>query len=596
MHFIFQGDKGGCSTKLAAQLVNVNKPNSATTTEILAMFEAVDSYENMTTAFDIYNQQFTDLQRSAEIEVDGKKRSCRLFLFGDYEFLTRVMGHLGPVSVYPCIWCYVPLAHLHNTGGLPHTPKIYNHESGKWVDNVNWPSKRTPHQMQQDLADNIADQRNRGDTKKNSRYYNSIHRRQIFPITTDNDHIIPPILHIMLGLTVRYFKDVEVICRKYDRTEVIEGDQEVYEEWEEKTREVYRKEEDMEGLKDEAEYMNSVLDGFVKCKNNVDVNKGLSEKCSMPTCALINHKVKGTDASDIKWVECVSCRDGTDEGVAWFHVDCAGLRNEDVEREGFKYKCMRCEGKMQSQDDVLKWQKGRIKDVKKAVQEKGKEVQKAKKALQAVYKKVEKIMGPKERELNRILEEELKVKKQAYHSQCYVGNHCHIILKKANEMLRVIDGLEEHGRYIELFSRLHNIFQYTEARFLSEHEIKSLCALCWDLGIWFPQNFPEQSIPPKLHILIGHVPECAMRWHTLGLLAEHGLESLHAQVNADNRIYNVVRDQERRMILRFKSHGLRAIVNTSGLHRQTRKCDKTPNCDGYLSTVNGERLCQTCSK
>ena len=40
------GDKGGSTTKLVAQVCNLTNPNTATTTEILAMYEVVDTYEN----------------------------------------------------------------------------------------------------------------------------------------------------------------------------------------------------------------------------------------------------------------------------------------------------------------------------------------------------------------------------------------------------------------------------------------------------------------------------------------------------------------------------------------------------------------------
>ena len=69
LFFILIGDKGGTTTKLAAQVVNIKKPNLATSTEILAMYEATDTYRNMHTAFNVYSSQFADLQQDVTLQI-----------------------------------------------------------------------------------------------------------------------------------------------------------------------------------------------------------------------------------------------------------------------------------------------------------------------------------------------------------------------------------------------------------------------------------------------------------------------------------------------------------------------------------------------
>ena len=193
-----------------------------------------------------------------------------------------------------------------------------------------------------------------------------------------------------------------------------------------------------------------------------------------------------------------------------------------------------------------------------------------------------------------ILENKLGVKKQAYHSQCFVGNHCKVILEQSDKILEVLEGFQEQAVYIELFSRLRDIFRITgKTGFLSLGEVEDLCAECWELGWWFPETFPNERIPPKLHFLLCHVPECAILWNTVGFLSEQGIESLHAQLNADERIFASVRDDTTRVKLMFRHHGQRMLANKQHLKTVQPICTKE-NCSGRFKTIEGVQRCQKC--
>ena len=43
LFFLFQGDKGGSTTKLAVQICNIQNSNSADNTDLVAFFEGTDS-------------------------------------------------------------------------------------------------------------------------------------------------------------------------------------------------------------------------------------------------------------------------------------------------------------------------------------------------------------------------------------------------------------------------------------------------------------------------------------------------------------------------------------------------------------------------
>ena len=73
-------------------------------------------------------------------------------------------------------------------------------------------------------------------------------------------------------------------------------------------------------------------------------------------------------------------------------------------------------------------------------------------------------MGPLEEKFGDVLENKLGTKKQAYQSQCFVGNHCKVILEQSDKILEALDGFQEQAVYSELFSRLRDIFRNRQDR------------------------------------------------------------------------------------------------------------------------------------
>ena len=124
-----------------------------------------------------------------------------------------------------------------------------------------------------------------------------------------------------------------------------------------------------------------------------------------------------------------------------------------------KYTCPVCKGHVENVEDVVLKQEVVVDKLKERVGQIKTGWDKSKSALQKVYDEVKSKMGPLEKRLGEVLENELGVKKQAYHSQCFVGNHCKIILNQSEKLIDVLDGFEEQGAYRELFSRLR-VFLY----------------------------------------------------------------------------------------------------------------------------------------
>ena len=90
-----QGDKGGSSTKLSAQLVNVNSPNSPDNTDPIAIYEAQDTYDNLHPVFSTFKKDIETLQEpgyNLDLGPDQGFVPIHVFLYGDYEFLTKNFG------------------------------------------------------------------------------------------------------------------------------------------------------------------------------------------------------------------------------------------------------------------------------------------------------------------------------------------------------------------------------------------------------------------------------------------------------------------------------------------------------------------------
>ena len=134
-------------------------------------------------------------------------------------------------SAFPCLWCYIPLRAL-SPSGETHSPKVTEDAGESWVDNPSWNfHHRNPYEIVQDLADNLADPRKGGNTKANGPSHTSISNQSILPIIHDIKHIVPPILHIMLGLVVRFYRNVENLCRRRDQGNLGERDEELNDNW-----------------------------------------------------------------------------------------------------------------------------------------------------------------------------------------------------------------------------------------------------------------------------------------------------------------------------------------------------------------------------
>ena len=105
------------------------------------------------------------------------------------------------------------------------------------------------------------------------------------------------------------------------------------------------------------------------------------------------------------------------------------------------------------------------------------------------------------------------VERQAYHSNSFIGNDCHLLLKSENVTnLDIVRELEkdnelliEVGKLCEQFGILFNKYGcchivFNSARHLDDNDIDLLSADIKPSMDCLRYNWPEQRITPKIHI------------------------------------------------------------------------------------------------
>ena len=76
-----------------------------------------------------------------------------------------------------------------------------------------------------------------------------------------------------------------------------------------------------------------------------------------------------------------------------------------------------------------------------------------------------------------------------------------------------------------------------------------------DLLWFFHQHWPNDTIPPKLHLLEDHAADFMERWSTgHGIYDEHGAESIHKVFNILRRTYSSIQPASKRLESMMNEH------------------------------------------
>ena len=189
----FSGDKGGGSTKFHIEIINDVNSGSRDVCHTYCMFEVPDNLENIWKVFN-YQSEIKQLQNPNFTLATGHK--VKVFLGGDYEFIDKSLGHQGQGSTFPSLTDLVTLSHLRNHEGKPHSQDECQIEV------------RDRNDYTLNFSENLQDDRNYSNRRKNGHEHNSVIGAMVFPLN-DLSNIIPPILHMHLGIVLELYNELE---------------------------------------------------------------------------------------------------------------------------------------------------------------------------------------------------------------------------------------------------------------------------------------------------------------------------------------------------------------------------------------------------
>ena len=207
VNIVLGGDKGGKSMKFHFEICHPD--TSVTDVHIFCMFEGADNPDNMYKALGLFNTAFREMS-DPNFRLGGHK--VAFFLGGDFKYLDGILGTQGSSAKLPCAKCKVELEHLQGHGGLPHGPK---HEK--------YPL-RTLEEMEGHYNANLCETRGgkKGylDLSSTGKHHESIRGRNLMKFIP-LENVVPPVLHITLGIVLRLFNKLLSQCRILDGSPIL---------------------------------------------------------------------------------------------------------------------------------------------------------------------------------------------------------------------------------------------------------------------------------------------------------------------------------------------------------------------------------------
>ena len=335
---LFSGDKGGSLMKFHFEIINGTSTGSIFNVHVFCLYEGADIPENMWQHFDSYRHVISEMQSDC-YRINGKK--FKLFLGGDLKFLHHCLGHQRSSASYPSHKDLVSINHLQDHGDSPHAPDHCHFEL------------RDANHYAQCYNENLCEDRQGRDLHKTGKFHFSVISRMMFHITT-LDNVVPPILHINLGIVLKLYEmllhfiqnlDAEESGLLEDLAERRARDGELAQlseqllEVEGQVKVMAEKYVELINIQERVEQAlaNNIeeLDVIAKRSDNRQRRKGRREVCESLVCS-----VSGFD-DNILWVKCDQCQ-------RWMHSLCECFTNSESDMiESLNlYTCLKCQGKV----------------------------------------------------------------------------------------------------------------------------------------------------------------------------------------------------------------------------------------------------------
>ena len=203
---LFGGDKGGKYMKFHFEVIFGQDCISVHDVHPFALHSGSDCIENMAIVLAPFFEAFQTLQSNSFKIFD---HPVKVLFGGDFHYLDDLLGHQGSSATYPSSKWDVTSEHLTNHGGKGHSP---NSEFCKDI------KRRTISDIQSLVMENIVDDR-KGNERKTGRHHGNFHHGMLIPIRS-LDSVVPPVLHIMLGVVLKLYEFLLAQCQKIDEPQV----------------------------------------------------------------------------------------------------------------------------------------------------------------------------------------------------------------------------------------------------------------------------------------------------------------------------------------------------------------------------------------
>ena len=478
IQIVIGGDKGGESMKFHFQLVHPE--TNVYDCHIFCFYKGSDKAQSMRKVLPPFNSSI-EVMCSTGLE----DLNVEFFLGGDFKFLDAVLGHQGSSATYPSPKDDCTLSHLQEHGNRSHTPEdctdilvrnttelyeLYNenlaHSDQGCDDWLVFEGSTDGLAAEESLSgDSDDDETDQQVVRKKSLQHalnanGKKHGNIVAPSmlrTIDLDNVVPPVLHITLGIVLRLFNKLISLCRTLDEPSQGTELEKIDSLWEEKSIELSNAEDLLRGSgRDILDRMNHLL--RLKALKNAE---GEEELVRIARDCYAGKKPKRAgdfyfcDNSrgnsrlgvscvltawdyDLGQIQCNSC-------LAWYHCTCEGIitSNYTAVTSAKEYMCVRCKEARQPAaydlDFFIEYVKSKLVELEKEQIELDNLFVSLTDECSSLKSQQEDKVGPKEKQLLGVLDD-LKVDRQAYHGNVFVGNHCKIILRNYDALLKVISG------------------------------------------------------------------------------------------------------------------------------------------------------------
>ena len=323
--------------------------------------------------------------------------------------------------------------------------------------------------------------------------------------------MVPPVLHITLGIVLYLYNLLLKHVKELDATESSIALQrkaplDLEDEWKIACEEMEKKEKeirmydsafvDLCNFRDRTQAIRSgdlaLNDDIAKQSDNSRKRAKKQEKCASLRCCISDFD------GNIFWIKCDTCEKR-------MHSLCEGFSSTE-------------EKSLSELDNYCRLSCGGVEYIIANLEAKFNSIRIKQTELESRFKALrdrclqfrldaEEAMGPLELSLLTILDD-IKVVRQAFHGNIFVGNHCKIILRNHGLLCSVLCAKPDlKAKFVEIFSIFAQVQPLLfHKKILTPEEISEVNRLCTRFGECYPVLFADANITRKMHELIFDVP------------------------------------------------------------------------------------------